>query len=90
MALSASTRQRAAIQAEQRRLAIGERPLYHVRCTAAAGGAFDVTVRELPIVHLFVPDRDSALDGARFLIAQTLTTDPNTFDLALENPAGPP
>jgi len=80
---------RAAAKAEQQRFRRGERPLYHVMWVAAAGGAVEVTVREPPIIHLFVPDRDSALDGARLLIAQTLATDLNAFDLALGNPSGP-
>ena len=87
---SAQSRLRAVVEAEQQRLATGERRLYHVMCTAAAGGAFDVTVRELPTIHLFVPDRATALDGARLLIAQTLATDLNTIDLALEDPSSQP
>ncbi len=41
-------------------------------------------IRELPIVHLFVPDYDRVADGARILVARTLDVDPNTFDVAVE------
>jgi hypothetical protein len=41
----------------------------------------DVTIRELPIVHLFVPDDRRVLDGARLLIARTLAVDPQSFDV---------
>jgi hypothetical protein len=87
---SAAARLRAAIENEQRRLAQGERPLYHVRWTEAAGGALDVTVSELPIIHLFVPDSAEALDGARVLIARMLEVEPSTFDVVLApaDPAG--
>ncbi len=83
---SAAVRLPAAIEAERRRLARGERPLYHVTWVAAAGGAADVTIRELPIIHLFVPDSASVLDGARLLIARTLETDPASFEVAIANP----
>jgi len=44
----------------------------------------DVTVRELPIIHLFVPDHLGVLDGARGLIARTLAVDAASFDLVTE------
>jgi hypothetical protein len=80
-----AARLRAAVEPEQRRLAQADRPLYYVRRTEAAGGAVDVTVEELPIIHLFVPDPASVLEGARVLIARTLSTDPNSFDLVIAN-----
>ena len=85
-AASAAARLLAAIEGERRRLARGERPLYHVTWVAAAGGAVDVTIRELPIIHLFVPDSASVLDGARLLIARTLETDPASFEVAVADP----
>jgi len=45
--------------------------------------AVDVTIVELPIVHLFVPDPPFVLEGARLLIARTLAVDPQSFDVAL-------
>lgn len=84
MAHRSDVRLRGAIEAERRRLAKGERPLYHATATAAAGGAVDVSITELPIIHLFVPDHASVLDGARLLIARTLSTDPTSFDVATE------
>jgi hypothetical protein len=83
---SAAIRLHVAIEAEQKRLASGERPLYHVTWAAAAGGEVDVTVRELPIIHLFVPDPASVLDGGRVLIARTLAADPQSFDLTVASP----
>jgi len=52
----------------------------------AAGGAVDVTVREFPIVHVFVPDPSGVLDGGRFLIARTLAADPQSFDVTVASP----
>jgi hypothetical protein len=46
----------------------------------------DVTILELPIVHLFVPDQQHVLDGARLLIARTLAVDPQSFDVAPAQP----
>lgn len=79
--VSAETTLRATVAADRERVARGERPLYHVNWAPAAGGAVDVTVQELPIVHLFVPNEDGALDGARVLIARTLAVDADSFDL---------
>jgi hypothetical protein len=80
--MGASSRLREAVKAARRRLAVGERPEYHVTCTPAAGGAVDVSVVELPLIHLFVPDASAVLDGARVLIARTLGVDPFAFDVA--------
>jgi hypothetical protein len=79
--VTSADRLRLAIEADQRRLAQGDRPLYHVIWTAAAGGAIDVTVAELPLIHVFVPDHESVLDGARILISRTLAADPASFDV---------
>ena len=48
--------------------------------------AVDVTILELPIVHLFVPDHRHVLDGARLLIARTLAVDPQSFDVVPAQP----
>jgi hypothetical protein len=67
-------------------VARGERPVYHVTWRSSEFGAVDVTIEELPIIHLFVPDLASVLDGARILIARTLMVDPASVDVALEDP----
>jgi predicted component of type VI protein secretion system len=76
---------REAIAIEQKRLGHGERPRYRVTWAPATGGAVDVRIVELPIVHLFVPDTASVLDGARVLIARTLGVDPTAFDVVLSD-----
>jgi hypothetical protein len=83
---SSDARLRAAIKVEQRRIAAGNRPLYHATWTTTRDGApiVDVMIRELPIIHLFVPDYARVSDGARILIARTLDVDPNAFDVAVE------
>lgn len=83
MARARPDRLHAAIDLERRRLALGERPVYHAEWAAAGGGAVDVTIVELPIVHLFVPDPPAVLDGARILIASTLGIDPSAFEVVL-------
>jgi hypothetical protein len=84
---SSDARLRAAIQAEQRRIAGGNRPLYHATWTTTPDGPpiVDVRIRELPIIHLFVPDYAGVSDGARILIARTLAVDPASFDVAVED-----
>ena len=72
------------IRADQRRIAMGERPAYHVRWATVPDGVLDVTIRELPIIHLFVPDHLGVPDGARGLIARTLGVDEAAFDLVTE------
>jgi hypothetical protein len=67
----------------RRLIALGERPVYHVT-TTFDGAAVDVRVRELPTIHLFVPDARGVLDGARGLIAKTLEVDPSTFRVELD------
>jgi hypothetical protein len=70
--------------AEDRRLiAAGGRPLYHVT-TTWDGSAVDVRIRELPIIHLFVPDAAGVPDGARGLIARTLGVAAASFDVATD------
>ena len=58
----------------------GERPVYHVT-TTYDGAAVDVRIRELPIIHLFVPDATGVIAGARGLIAEALGVDPSAFDV---------
>ena len=79
-------RLRAAIDADQRRIATGDRPLYHAVWTTTPDGApiVDVLIRELPIVHLFVPDYAGVSEGARLLIARTLAVEPASFDVVVE------
>jgi len=84
---SSDARLRAAIQAEQRWIAGGNRPLYHATWTTTPDGPpiVDVRIRELPIIHLFVPDYAGVSDGARLLVARTLAVDPASFDVAVED-----
>lgn len=72
---------RARVADDRRLISSGERPLYHAT-TTFDGSALDVHVRELPIIHLFVPDAAGVLDGARGLIARTLGVAPDSFDVA--------
>jgi hypothetical protein len=65
------------------RLSRGERLVYHVT-TEFDGAAVDVRIRELPIIHLYVPDTLGAPDGARGLIARTLGVEPSSFDVVPE------
>lgn len=83
---SSDAKLRSAIHADQRRIAAGSRPLYHATWTTTPDGApiVDVMIRELPIIHLFVPDHAGVSDGARILIARTLAVDPTSFDVAVE------
>jgi len=68
---------------DRRMIAEGGRPLYHAT-TTYDGSAFDVRIRELPIVHLFVPDASRVLDGARELVARTLGVAPANFDVTTD------
>ena len=61
-------------------IAAGQRPIYHAT-TTLDGSAVDVRVRELPIIHVFVPDSSGVLDGARGIIARTLNVAPDAFDV---------
>lgn len=86
-------RLRAVIEADRGRIARAERPVYTVS-SAGTPDCVDVTVLELPIIHLFVPDQGTVLDGARLLIARTLAVDPQSFDVVpaqqTETPTNPP
>jgi hypothetical protein len=73
--------------AEQARIARGERPLYHAAWVAVSEGC-DVTIRELPLIHVFVPDPSRVTDGARGVVAARLAVDAASFDVAIE-PPGP-
>ena len=82
------SRLRVAIRAGRRRIEAGKRPLYHVTWSTSPVGAADVSVSELPLIHVFAPDHARVSDAARLLIAQTLGVGPETFDLVLvERPA---
>jgi len=81
---SSQRRLQSRIRSDRQRIARGERPLYHVGWVTTPDGAVDVTIRELPIIHLFVPDQMGVPDGARGLIARTLAVDHASFDLATE------
>jgi hypothetical protein len=62
--------------------------MYRATWTATLDGAADVTILELPIIHLFVPDHMGVPDGARGLIARTLAVDAASFDVVIqESPA---
>jgi len=54
---------------------------------SGVGLTADVTVSELPLVHVFVPDHTRVADGARLLIARTLAVEPEAFDLVLVEPS---
>jgi hypothetical protein len=71
------------IAVDRQMISTGERPLYHAT-TSYDGSAVDVRVRELPIIHLFVPDTAGVLDGARGLIARTLGVAPTSFDVTAD------
>ncbi|MBA3779484.1 MAG: hypothetical protein H0X16_09345 [Chloroflexi bacterium] len=68
----------------RRRISRGERPVFHV-ITSYDGAAVDVRIRELPIIHLFVPHESGVIEGARGLIANTLEVDPSTFVVELDS-----
>jgi hypothetical protein len=68
----------------RRRINDGERPVYHVISTFA-GAAVDVRIRELPIIHVFVPDASGVVTGARGLIAKTLGVAPSAFEVRADS-----
>lgn len=74
------------IRADRARIANGERPLYHATWATKGDGSADVTILELPLIHLFVPEAGRVRDGARGLIARTLGVDAATFDVVLREP----
>ena len=84
---SAASRLEARIRGDLGRIARGERPLYHAIWSDKADGASDVTIQELPLVHLYVPDHDRIRDGARGLIARTLAVDAASFDVVVRPPS---
>jgi hypothetical protein len=81
------TRLRIAVQRDRQRIVAGERPLYHATWSTSNDGSADVTVFELPLIHVFVPDHTRVADGAQLLIARTLAVEPETFDLVLVEPS---
>ena len=83
---SSAGRLQTRIQADQARIANGERPLYHATWETKGDGSADVTILELPIIHLFVPEPGRVPDGARGLIARTLGVDPAAFDVVVRPP----
>jgi hypothetical protein len=85
---SAEQRLRTRVGADQRRIARGERPVYHVKWTLSPDGAVDVTIRELPLIHVFVPDHIGVPDAARGLIARTLAVDETSFELVSDKAHG--
>jgi hypothetical protein len=82
-------RRRTAVQVGRRRIEAGERPLYHATWSASLDGAADVSVSELPLVHVFAPDHTRVSDAARLLVSRTLAVGPETFDLVLVEPSAP-
>ena len=69
---------------DRRLIAAGRRPVYHVT-TAYDGSAADVRIRELPLIHVFVPDADGVPVAARNLIARLLDVQPTSFDLTTDD-----
>jgi hypothetical protein len=73
-----------AVARDRRLIAAGQRPTYHATWSISPDGAVDVRVAELPIIHLFVPDRIAVAVGARLLIARTLGVPPDAFDVQVD------
>jgi len=86
-ALSSYRRLEATIASDRVGIAAGKRPLYHATHASGVDGSMDVRIRELPIIHLFVPDEDGVLDGARLLIARHLRVEPGSFDVVRDDSA---
>ena len=82
--ISSEAKLRATVAADRQRIAKGERPLYHATWMPSGDGSTDITIVELPIIHLLVASADHALDGARVLIARTLGAGVESFDVAVE------
>jgi hypothetical protein len=81
---SSHAKLQARIAIDRRRIAAGDRPLYHViRTTTPDGSTVDIMIEELPIIHTFVPDNARVLDGARGLVARTLGVDATSFDVVI-------
>ncbi len=83
---TSDARLRMTVELDRRRITAGERPVYHVTWATSLDGAADVTIAELPIIHVFVPDPGRIRDGARLLIARTLSVDPSAFDVVVNGP----
>jgi len=83
---SAAARLRATTARDRARIARGERPAYHATWSTSVDGSADVTVVELPLIHLFVPDAAGVAAGARLIIARALDVDPDAFDVAVIEP----
>jgi hypothetical protein len=82
---SSHDRLQAAIATGRCQIAAGERPRYHaIGTTTPDGSTVDVVIRELPIIHAFVPDNARVLDCARALIARMLSVDAESFDVELD------
>ena len=77
---SAADRLRATIMRDRERIARGERPTYQATWSPAVDSV-DVRIVELPLIHLFVPDRRGVEEGARVLVARTLEVEPSAFDV---------
>jgi hypothetical protein len=60
--------------------------VYHATWATHPDGAADVTILELPLIHLFVPEAGRVSDGARGLIARTLGVDAATVDVVVREP----
>ena len=83
---SSYRRLRTRIRSDRQRIARGERPVYHATWKTPPDCAADVTVLELPIIHLFVADLIGVPDAARGLIARTLVVDVASFDVVIQEP----
>ena len=83
---SAQEQLRETVEADRQRIARGERPHYHALVATSVDGSIDVTVLELPLIHLFVPDEGAAIEGARLAIARALDVDPSAFDVGVGGP----
>jgi hypothetical protein len=83
---SAQARLRTLVAADRRRIADGTRPLYHALWAPSVDGSVDITILELPLIHLFVPDEAGVIDGARLIIARALGVDQDAFDVVAGRP----
>jgi hypothetical protein len=83
---SSAARLQARVQADRARIANGERPVYRATWTDKSDGSADVTIDELPLIHVYVPDHDRVPDGARGLIARTLAVDQASFEVLIQEP----
>ena len=49
---TSDARLRVTVELDRRRITAGERPVYHVTWATSLDGAADVTIAELPIIHV--------------------------------------